>query len=240
MFSRYRFHFRPVLSVAVLIALAILLSLGNWQMQRLAWKQALIANVEARVNMAPIPFLEAVARARSGESMEYAPVSVSGKIIPGNEALVFGTYDGAPGAYVFSGFQTNMATVYVNQGFVPQTILKGPGFDATGEMDERSVVGLFRYAEEPSPPASWLKPTGRSVDGFWYIRDPQHFAELAGVETPPYYIDELAVAGRQWPMGGTTRLQFNNRHLEYALTWFGLAATLIGVWIAFSLQKRRH
>lgn len=238
MLSNYRFHFRPVLSFAVLIALGILLLLGNWQMQRLAWKQALIAKVEAGMNAPAIPFAEAVARARAGEGMAYTPVSISGAIIPGSEAFVFGTYDGEPGVYLFSAFQTGIATVYVNEGFVPQAILKGPGFGVSSEGGERSVIGLFRYAEDPSPPASWFKPKGKSADGLWYVRDPEEFATRLGLETPPYYIDELVVAGREWPKGGTTRLQFNNRHLEYALTWFGLAATLLGVWIAFSLQKR--
>lgn len=239
MLAACRFHFRPVLTMVVGLAFAILLMLGNWQLQRLEWKRELIANIEARTNAPPISYEEAVQRASAGEGMEYTPVSITGTPIKGSEAMLFGTYDGAPGAYLFAAFQTDPEIVYVNQGFVPQVMLKQPDFGWRAN-EKRSVVGFFRYAEDPSPPASWLKTKGKSVDGFWHIRDPESFAQDANLETWPFYIDEFAVAGREWPKGGTTRLQFNNRHLEYALTWFGLAATLIAVWIAFSLQKREQ
>ena len=70
------------------------------------------------------------------------------------------------------------------------------------------------------------------------MRDPVGFAKAAGLSTVPYYIDSFAIEGRDWPKGGTTRLNFTNRHLEYALTWYGLALTLLGVWFAFSLPRR--
>ena len=192
------------------------------------------------MNAAPILFDEAVRRARAGEDMEYAPVTLEGLVLNHRLAIVFGTYDGAPGGYVFypvTGAGDNIT--YVNQGFSPQDVLRARlsgmmQLEATTEI----VTGLFRSAEAPSPPASWFQPQGRSVDGLWYVRDPVQFGADAGLETVPYYIDQFAVDGRDWPKGGTTRLSFNNRHMEYALTWFGLAATLFGVWGAFSLQKR--
>ena len=127
--------------------------------------------------------------------------------------------------------------VYVNLGFAPQNIEE---FEIA-ESDTASsveITGLFRTAERVTPPASWFRTTDHSLDGLWFVRDPILFADHAGLTTIPYYIDSFAVEGREWPKGGTTRLAFNNRHLEYALTWFGLAATLFGVWLAFSLPRR--
>ncbi|WP_428407592.1 SURF1 family protein [Hyphococcus sp.] len=235
--SAYRFQFRPVLTVVGAIALAILIALGAWQLRRLEWKQDLIAQVEARTNADPIPFAVALRRAEAGENMEYAPVLVEGELRADQEARVFGTYDGQPGAYIFAPLETGDGAVYVNRGFAPQKLLSAPCF-CDSALDAGAVTGLFRYAENPVPPASWFQPAGKSADGLWFVRNPGLFAADAEIDASPYYIDQFAVEGRDWPKGGTTRLDFSNRHLEYALTWFGLAATLVGVWIAFSLKKR--
>ena len=66
--ARYRFQFRPVLTFASVIAIALLIALGNWQLQRLEWKRDLIAQVEALGEAEPIPFVEAVRRARNANA----------------------------------------------------------------------------------------------------------------------------------------------------------------------------
>lgn len=235
--ARYRFQFRPVLTFASAIAIALLIALGNWQLQRLEWKRGLIAQVETLSAGAPIPFAEAVRRARNGEVMDYAPVTLSGNLRADLEARVFGTFEGEAGVYVFAPLETDDGVIYVNRGFAPQAVAGEECFcSEAGETV--SVTGLFRSTEALSPPASWLQSAGKSVDGLWTRRNPVAFAEDAGLETSRFYVDEAAVPGRDWPRGGTTRLEFTNRHLEYAWTWFGLGATLAGVWLAFSLQKR--
>lgn len=230
-----RFRFRPVLTLCVVLALGVLVSLGSWQLHRLEWKRDLIARVEARVDADPIPFEEAVRHAEAGEDMEYTPVVLSGEFRFDRTARVFGAYEGTPGTFSFTPMQTGAGvTAYVNRGFVPQSAEAA----AASGTEQATVSGLLRYSENLSPPASWFRSAEQSVDGLWFVRAPQLFAEKAGAKASPYYIDQFAVSGREWPKGGTTRLEFNNRHLEYALTWFGLALALIGVWVAFSLQKR--
>lgn len=233
------FHFRPVLTAVCLVALGILLSLGKWQLDRLVWKQKLIDQVEARLDSPPIPFDEARRRADNGEWMEYSPVTLAGRGADRDVAVVFGSYEAAAGGFYFSPVEVPTGeVVYINRGFVPQAILK-EGFATKRHAESKGeVIGLFRYRETPTPPASWFQTNGKSADGLWFVRDPLAFASAEGARAVPYYIDELAVEGREWPKGGTTRVEFSNRHLEYALTWFGLAATLMGVWLAFSLQKR--
>lgn len=230
-----RFLFRPVLTLCVALALGVLVALGTWQLQRLEWKRDLIAKVEERVTADPIPFEEAVRRAEAGEDMEYAPVTLTGDFHFERTARVFGAYGGTPGIFSFTPMQTDAGgAVYVNRGFIPQSVETSP----PPETEQATVSGLLRYAESLSPPASWFRSAEQSVGGLWFVRDPRLFTAKAGVKASPYYVDQFAVPGREWPKGGTTRLAFSNRHLEYALTWYGLALALVGVWVAFSLQKR--
>ncbi|MEZ5893898.1 MAG: SURF1 family cytochrome oxidase biogenesis protein [Parvularculaceae bacterium] len=232
MFGGRTFQFRPVLSAVSLIAVMILAWLGAWQLQRLEWKTKLITQVEARTHEAPIAFDEAVRRAEAGEYMEYAPVTLTGRMRGESEARVFGSYEGAAGVYVFTPFETAQGgDIYVNRGFAPQ------GASYASADDAQTVVGLFRYPERPSPPASWFQPKGKSADGLWFLRDPDAFARNAGVAAPSYYVDAFAAPGQAIPKGGTTRLEFRNNHLDYALTWFGLAVALVGVWFAASLKS---
>ncbi|HNS87959.1 MAG TPA: SURF1 family cytochrome oxidase biogenesis protein, partial [Parvularculaceae bacterium] len=96
-----KFTFRPGLAVAVLVALAILISLGVWQLQRLEWKRGVIAQMTERLSAAPIAFDDAMSREAAGENMEYQPVFLEGVYAHDLETRVFGTYDGAAGVYVF-------------------------------------------------------------------------------------------------------------------------------------------
>ena len=102
MAPRTTLQFRPVLTICAAAGLAILIALGTWQLQRRAWKLDLIAQTEARLADDPIPFDEAVARARAGENMEYAPVAIDGAYLHEDAARVFGTFAGTPGAYLFT------------------------------------------------------------------------------------------------------------------------------------------
>jgi len=234
--SGRRFRFRPVLTVFAALGLLATVSLGAWQLARLDWKLDLIGKVEARVGAPPAPFADVMARARKGEDMEYAPVRLRGAFAQAPAARLFGAYEGAPGHYLFMPFKTDEgAAVYVNMGFTPQ--FADPDDVAVPPAGSPATVeGLFRAAETPRPPAAWFVSRQQSADGLWFIRDPRIFAAPSQRPASPYYVDRFAVDGAPWPRGGTTRLSFSNRHLEYALTWFGLAATLFGVWLAFSLE----
>ncbi len=237
------FKFRPVLSLFVAASIALLVSLGVWQLHRLAWKRDLIARAEARLSSAPIAFDDAVRRAEAGEDMEYAPVVVDGVFAHDLEAPVFGSYEGEAGAYVFTPLDApgpggGRRFIYVNRGFVPQRLLKP---ETRGEGDVRGgvvVEGLFRAAERPAGLARLFAPADAPGDNLWFARDPARLAARHNIETVPYYVDSSGEENpAPWPKGGTTRLDFPNRHLEYALTWFGLAAALAGVYLVFSLKR---
>lgn len=238
------FRARPGLIVATSIALVILCSLGIWQLQRLEWKKALIAQITERLAADPITFDVALARAKAGENMEYQPVFLSGVYAHDLESAVFGTYDGAPGVYVFTPLDAPAPAtggrrfVYVNRGFEPQKV-RGEAQRREGDVaGEVRVEGLWRRAERRSGFEKWLAPKDQPQDNLYFIRDPAVLAARHSIEVPPFYIDSF---GREnaapWPKGGTTRVDIPNRHFEYALTWFGLAAALLGVFLVFSIRR---
>lgn len=236
---------RPVAAVATLLASAAMIALGSWQLQRLSWKEALIAKVESRLGAAPVRLDDALAREAAGEDMEYQPVRIEGVFAHDLEAHVFGTHEGAAGAFVFTPLDAaapggGRRFVYVNRGFAPQAF-RDAAARASGQVSGEVVVeGLLRRAETPPPIARRFLPADQPDDNLWFRRDPEVLAERHGVATIPFYIDSYGrESAAPWPKGGTTRVEFSNRHLEYALTWFSLAAALLAVFVAFSLKRAR-
>lgn len=234
-----KFRFRPGLTVAVVISLAILISLGVWQLRRLEWKQTIIAQISERLALSPIAFADAAAREAAGENMEYQPVFVDGVYANDMETPVFGTYEGAAGVYVFTPFaRSGDSYVFVNRGFAPQDVRRRSARADGDVAGEVRVEGLLRHAERRVSFAKWLTPKDQPDDNLFFTRDPETLAVARGIAASKFYIDS---SGREsaapWPKGGLTRIDIPNRHLEYALTWFGLAAALIGVFAAYSFRQ---
>jgi len=229
LFSSLTFRFTPVASVCVLLSLIILMTLGTWQLHRRAWKLELI---------------EAVATRSNGEA-EPLEVIVSGKLVHKHEIHVFGTIGPKPGYFIFTplspGTDKSDALTMVNRGFVPEQ-MKSPTTRADGQTDGMlTIVGLFREAERKPAPAKWFSLPNRPDENIWHIRDPQKFITVPGFQTsaPDWYIDSLGEENTaSLPAGDTTKIEFNNRHMEYALTWYGLGATLLGVWLAWSIRRK--
>lgn len=234
MIAGRQFHFRPVLTAFTALALAVLLMLGNWQLQRLNWKRDLIATVGAMAAAPPVALDKEIVET----PVEYQPVIASGRFLPEHETRLFGTLDGAPGVYLFTPLRIEgLGDVYVNRGFAPQSVDADQLSQApSGDIE---LIGLLRTPEDVAPPASWFRQRGEDANGNWYIRDPVAMASMAELnDVLPVYIDQYATEGGKWPKGGTTRVDFRNKHLEYALTWFGLAGALLAVWFALSLPPR--
>jgi surfeit locus 1 family protein len=238
------FRLRPGLTIATLVALTILCSLGAWQLQRREWKLSLIAQTKERLAAAPISFDEAAERADAGQRMEYQPVYIDGVYANDFETAVFGTYGGAPGVYVFTPLDSQdpkngaRRFIYVNRGFAPQDF-RDPSSRKDGMVSgESRVSGLFRTAERKRGFEKWLAPKDQPQDNLYFVRDPRVMASRHSIETAPYYVDSFGDENSAaWPQGGVTRIEFPNRHLEYAFTWFGIAASLLGVYFAYSVRR---
>ncbi len=238
-----RLHALLIPGLFALAGFAVLLSLGFWQLERRVWKEELIARAETR-SRAPVTPLSAesdwskINAARD----EYRRVTVSGSFRHEREALVFtvlsepkGRFAG-PGYWVLTPLETaGGAIVIVNRGFVPddrrEVATRREGAIAGPVM----VTGLLRMPE----PAFWFTPKNEPTRGAWYRRDPAEIAAAFGLaRVAPVLIDADATPNPGGlPQGGETLLVFPNNHLGYALTWFGLAAALAGVFSVFAWQQ---
>ncbi len=226
--------------MAVLAGLAILIGLGEWQLQRMIWKEALISAVATRAHTTPaeLPPPDEWARLKPSE-YEYAHVRVRGVYDLGHQALVFRALERARGRYAGQGYLVitplklaSGASVLVNRGFVPIDKKDAAGAPA-GEVE---VTGLMRASE----PRNFFTPPDNPAQGDWYTRDIAAIAADFKLENPaPFSIDADAGAPGELPQGGETILAFPNNHLEYALTWFGMALALAAVFAAYALQKLR-
>jgi surfeit locus 1 family protein len=223
------------------IALAILISLGNWQMQRLAWKENLIATISKRVKETP-QILPASPESLSFDlaQEEYRPYIAEGRFLHQHEVQVYTVLSDAKGAYSGAGYwiltplqRAEGSIVIVNRGFAPQE-KKEPISRPEGQL---RVAGLLRAPEQ----TNLFTPSNDPKRNAWYSRNPSEIERALGLKNVlPFMLDET----REYHVGhlpqpNETKLIFTNNHLGYALTWYGLACTLIGVFSAFAWQRLR-
>ncbi|MDK4736297.1 MULTISPECIES: SURF1 family protein [unclassified Rhizobium] len=223
----------PVITgILVLIALAILLSLGTWQLQRLHWKQGLLADIAARQAAAPVPLADIEALAASGGDIEYRKVTATGRYINNKERHFFATWRGQTGFYVYTPLElADGRILFVNRGFVPYEN-KEPEMRVQGQLtDQQTVTGLARAKLAGKP--SWLVPDNDVRKNIFYWKDLDVMAESVGLEKArviPFFVDADSTPNPAGlPIGGVTQVDLPNDHLQYALTWYGLAAVLVAV-----------
>lgn len=210
--------------------------LGFWQLQRLEFKRELISAADTRVGAAPVALPPAAEwGGLAPEDYDFTPVRFDGRYADQAPILVFTTLVGPRGPLGGPGYwvmhEVELAegwAVWVNRGFVPDDRLSDYAPPPGAAM---TLTGLMRRPER----ANWFTPPSDPAGGRDYVRDPARFfggeAGLPGLA--PFTID-LARTGEGLPQAGETKIDFPNRHLEYALTWFALAAVtpvMLAIWL---------
>ena len=215
-----------VAAVATLAALAVLLGLGTWQLQRKSWKEALIATLDQRLSAAPVALPPRSEWAGlTPESAEFTRIKARVEFPPANDALVFtagsSLRDDAKGVgyFVFSPARLpDGRQVVVNRGFVSDRSYPRPS-------GPQEIVGALRFAEQPS----WFATAHDAAGEVWTVRDPQAMARVRGWgEVAPFYLEQEApVPPGGLPHPAPLKPHLRNEHLNYAITWYGLAAALV-------------
>lgn len=212
------------MAIGWLLVVALVL-LGNWQIERRAWKLDLIERVNARAFAEPVPPPASGVPIRE---LEYQRVRATGIFDYDRTVLVKAVTRLGPGYWVMTPLDQNERAIWINRGFIPQTMKDQSGWSNPSGTVE--IVGLVRLTE----PIGTLLETNSPSQDRWYSRDVAAMSKRFVVRSAAsYFIDQQEpMHDDAWPRAGMTVLRFNNPHLVYALTWYALATLLAGALIS--------
>lgn len=227
------------------LGLGILLKLGFWQLDRLAWKTELLAKIDANMAAAPLTLPENIGAEQLLETMdygnwEYRQVCVTGEFLHKQELFLFSTnLAGGGGYHVYTPFiRENATTVFINRGWVPNEKVNSATRPEGQLSGIQQVCGIFRGESQTGA----FTPENDVNANVWFTRNSSQMAEAAGLKTPfPVFIDaDFTPTPGGFPVGGQTKVDLPNNHLGYAITWFGLVVALLGVFTVFALKARKN
>jgi surfeit locus 1 family protein len=233
-------------AIVLIGALAVLVSLGTWQLERRAWKEALIAELERKL---AAPAADLPPRERwpqlDAATDEFRRVKFSAEFLPDQEALVYSSGSSlrpdvkGPGYFVFSPARlAGGGIVVVDRGFVPEG-KQDPGARAQGRLSGTiDIVGVLRWPEARGA----FTPSDQPDKNLWFARDPLAMAAAKGWgAVAPFYVDQEApVAPGGLPKAGPVQPSLPNNHLQYAVTWYGLALVFLVSAVFFVRARRRE
>lgn len=218
----------PALTTALMLVL--LLGLGTWQMQRLAWKRGLLAQIDAAERAPPQPL--------AGTPPPFAKVSASGRL-RGDLAALYGAdvRDQRSGPVLGGQLiepleRPGDAPVLVDRGWVPQ--------DNWRSYASSAAVTIDGYAR-PADRAGLFSAADDAAQRLFYTLNPAAIGAALGLpRVAPF---TLVAMGPPPPSGYPDPAQHlprpPNNHLQYALTWYGLAGVLVVVFVSYARKGVR-
>jgi surfeit locus 1 family protein len=229
-----------------LVGVVLLIGLGVWQLERKAWKEALIDALARRMNAPPVPLPPPQRWAGLDAAHdEFTRVTFRAAFEHDQEALVFAGASAfrpdvsGTGYWVFArARRSDGARVAVNRGFVPEAN-KDPATRAAGLVTGTvEMVGVLRWPER----AGAFTPAGDPGRNLWFARDQLAIATAKGWgNVAPFYLEQEApVPPGGLPLPGRLVVNLPNNHLQYALTWFALAVALAAIFAAFARARGRE
>ncbi len=232
-------RFRPLLvpTLWFVPALALLVGLGVWQVERLHWKEALIARVETRMAQPAVGLDTMLSHGLA--NAEYRHVHLHGVFQNDNEVYLFApSKAGEPGYHVVTPLVVEGGSaVLIDRGFVPKD-LKDPHRRAGGQPEgDVEITGVVRLSQPPG----LFTPAPDIPNRVWYSRDIRALAAVASARLLSSIVveaDAQDIPGG-YPVGGQMRVDFPNNHLQYAITWFALAFVLLVIYLLYHRKQGR-
>ena len=231
------FGIKPLFWPTLMTLPAVLgaLALGSWQVQRLTWKNALIAERQAQRDAPPLAKLPApFDRAHD----EFRKVRVTGRFLHDKEIyLAARSFRGNPGYHVITPLAVFPGYVLVDRGWIPLE-RKSPETRKPGNAEgEIAVEGYLRAETGPG----WFTPKNEPDKNFWFYIDIAAMARTHGIgKVEPFYIEAGPVENAGgYPVGGQTRFELPNDHLQYAITWYAMAVIGIVIYLLYHRQRAR-
>lgn len=229
---RFRPTFWPTLFTVP--ALMVLIGLGAWQIERLNWKNALVDTFDARMALPP------VAAPLSIESMDawrYRRVELVGVYQHQKEILMTGRpFEGTAGFHVLTPFLLrDNRIIIVNRGWVPEKLRASKDRPETLIEGLVTVQGIIR---EDKRRGSFVPDNEPRNEVWLYVDTDQMASHRDIVPVAPYYVDAIRAEGPyQLPIGASTEIKVRNEHLQYAVTWFLLAGTLLVIYVIYHFRR---
>ncbi len=234
------------LLIPAVLVFAALVALGTWQVQRKVWKEGLIAALTERLGAAPAALpAPSTWPGLDQANDEYRRFKFSATFDHGNEALVYAAASTFRpdvtdrGYWVFTPARlADGAYVIVNRGFVPEA-RKAAASRAEGQIGGPvEIVGAIRWPDA----RSWFSPADDASHNLWFARDPLSIAVAKGISpVAPFYVEQESPAPLGgFPQPGKLVVQLRNEHLQYAVTWYGLALVLAAVFVTWAFKSGRE
>ena len=232
-----RFRPLPGMTLWAVPALLVLIGLGAWQVERLHEKEQLLATIAERMGAPETPGDDVLTR--PVPDMEWRRVSAEGHFLHDKEAYVYATeFDLGLGVHVLTPLvMDDGGTVLVDRGFVPLAS-KAPETREEGQVEgDVAVSGIVRLEGERNA----FTPAADKGQRMWYWRDIGDIARTSGLtlRAPIVIVADQPANPGGLPKFAGYRVDIPNNHLQYAFTWFGLAATLLGVYLVYHLKSGR-
>lgn len=219
----------------LLFGVSLTFGLGLWQLERLQWKEALLADMARQLASAPV---ELPALIDDPSAWNYRPVTVEGFYAHDRTLVLMSrTQEGKNGVHLLTPLIRDGAPpVLVNRGWVPLDKIDPASRPETLIANVVVVAGIARTPN----PRGWMQPDNVPAANQWYWTDLAAMEQAVGIGALAPLIVE-ATAGsdpKALPIGGQTRITIPNNHLEYALTWFSLGGVLIVIFAVYAFRRR--
>jgi cytochrome oxidase assembly protein ShyY1 len=226
-------------SLVALMAFAVLIAIGAWQLERKAWKETLIATLTQRLAAAPVDFPSAKNWGElTPENSEFRRVKARLEFLDVRDVFVYASGSAlrddikSPGYFIFAPARlAEGRLIVINRGFVPATQ------DYPGSARPTEIIGYLRWPEQ----RQWFMSDHDPASDTWIVRDHLSMAkEKRWGEVAPFYIEqESPLPSVGLPRPAPLKPSLSNNHLQYALTWYGLAAVLAVVFTLWARSRRR-
>jgi surfeit locus 1 family protein len=207
-----------------LLGAAVLVGLGVWQLQRLAWKEEILARIESQITAEPV----ALPKTFNPDRDSFLPVRVTGTWTGEELRVLASRKQIGPGFRLIAGFRTDEGRrVMIDRGFLPEAAVAGPPEGA-------EVIGNLLWPDE----VDGFTPPPDAATGLFFARDLHAMAGRLGTE-PVLIVARAPTGGGVEPLPVDTS-GIPNDHLGYAVQWFGLALVWLGMTVYLLWRIRRR
>lgn len=217
-------------------AVMFLIGLGVWQLERLEWKKDLIAERAAQLALPTVEI--SMVPVDGWQAFELRRVRVSGAFLHDKSIEISSrSLGGRPGVHIVTPMRLadGSGFLLINRGWAPpQNARRAAEFHTPSGVIQ--LDGILRAGARSN---DWV-PDNEPSNGVWFYADPPAMAAAIGLTgARPYLLEaEEIKTANSYPVGGQTVTSVRNNHLQYAITWFGLAAALIAVFVVYQVKRR--